>query len=388
VQNFVFESPTKILFGKGEVNKVGVETKRFGSRALLVYGQRSIRQFGTYDNVLKSLTKENISITEFSGVKSNPVLPFASKGIELARQVEADVILAVGGGSVMDTAKTIAAGSKMDGDVWDCFTGKKKITRALPVVTVVTVAASASEMNRFAVILNEETKQKLSIYSPLIQPKTSILDPTILYTLPPEYTAYSAVDAISHLLEGYFNNTEPMSHLQDRFVEGIVTTILESTHLVLKDPFNYNARAEMMWCATLSYNGLTTAGMGRTGMPVHMIAHSLSALYDTPHGASISAVFPGWMAYFSKGDKTAKMARFARNVLGVDDRDDSSAAHDGIVRFKSWFEQIGSPTSLREANIESSEIERIAENASKTAIAWQLKDYTREVIAGILNLCA
>ncbi|RJR25920.1 MAG: iron-containing alcohol dehydrogenase [Desulfobacteraceae bacterium] len=388
MQNFVFENPTKIILGKGEISKIGVETKRFGSRALFIYGQESIKRFGTYDKVIDSLKKENLSVTELAGVKSNPTLSFAYKGIELARMAGADVIVAVGGGSVMDTAKTIAVGSKMDGDVWDCFKGKKRITDALPVLTVVTVSASASEMNRFAVILNEKSEEKLSIYSPLIQPKTSILDPSLLFTLPSEYSAYSAVDAISHLLEGYFNNMEPMSHLQDRLVEGIIKTIIESTSLILKEPSNYNARADMMWCSTLSYNGLTTAGMGRISMPVHMIAHSLSALYDTPHGASISVVLPAWMEYFSKGNKTVKMARLARNVLGVPDKEDQTAAYVGISRLKSWFSEIGSPTSLREAKIGRAEIEKIAENASRTAVSWQLKDYNKDNIVDILSLCA
>ncbi|MBE9546599.1 MAG: iron-containing alcohol dehydrogenase [Proteobacteria bacterium] len=386
MQNFIFENPTKIIFGKGTISRIGREVKRFGSKVLLVYGQESIKKNGIYEQVTESLREADISIVELPGVKSNPVLSLALKGIELARKEKVDTVLAVGGGSVIDTAKTVAAGVKADHDVWDFFTYKKTIKDALPVLTVLTISASASEMNPVAVITKEESDQKYSIRSPFIQPKTSILDPTVLYTLSPEYSAYSAVDAMTHALEGYFNNSETDSPLQDRLVEAFIRTIIENTEIILKNPTDYNARANMMWSATLAFNGLTTAGMGMVSYPAHMIEHSLSALYDIAHGAGLSIVLPGWMSYtLEKNPK--KFARLAREIFDVKEIDDEEAAAEGVKLLKSWFAGIGSPTSLLEGDIPESDIEKIAENAVELARIWGLKEYTKDVIVDILNLC-
>jgi alcohol dehydrogenase YqhD (iron-dependent ADH family) len=388
MQNFIFDNPTRIIFGKGTIARIGNEVKRFGTNVLLVYGQGSIKKHGIYDQVISSLTQANLSIVEFPGVKANPVFSHVLKGIELARSQNINVVLAVGGGSVIDTAKTIAAGVKAEpgDDIWDFFTFKKKIRNALPVLTVLTVSASASEMNPTAVITKEEGAQKFSISSPLIQPRASALDPTVLFSLPAECSAYSAVDVITHLLEGYFNNTEPESPLQDRLVEGIMKTVMESTGAILKDPQNYNARANMMWSATLAFNGLTSAGMGLISLPAHMIEHSLSALYDIAHGAGLSIIFPGWMKY-AVHKKSAKFARLGREIFDIRETDDLKAAVEGITRLERWFSSIGSPTSLKEAGIPGSDIDRIADNSAALAKLWGLKDYTREVIVEVLRLC-
>lgn len=388
MQNFVFDNPTRIIFGQGMIARIGNEVKRFGSKVLLVYGQESIKKHGIYDQVVSSLNNASLSIVEFPGVKSNPVLSHALKGIERARNEDIDVILAVGGGSVIDTAKTIAVGVTADDndDLWEFFTYKKKIRNALPILTVVTVSASASEMNPAAVITKEDGAQKFSIRSPFIQPKTSILDPTALFSLSPAYSAYSAVDIITHMLEGYFNNTEPDSTLQDRLVEGILKTVMESTEVILNDPENYNARANIMWSATLAFNGLTTAGMGFISLPAHMIEHSLSALYNIAHGAGLSITLPGWMKY-TVHKNPAKFARLGREIFAIEETNDLAAAVEGIDRLKSWFSSIGSPTSLQGANIPEEDIDTIAENASILAKLWGLKDYTKEVISEILHLC-
>ncbi|TFG37290.1 MAG: iron-containing alcohol dehydrogenase, partial [Syntrophobacterales bacterium] len=255
-----------------------------------------------------------------------------------------------------------------------------------PVLTVVTLSASASEMNPAAVITREEGPQKFSIRSPFIQPKTSILDPEALFTLSPAYSAYSAVDAVIHMLEGYFNNTERESALQDRLVESIMKTIMESTDAILKDPTDYNARATMMWSAVLAFNGLTTAGMGTVSLPAHMIEHSLSALYDMAHGAGLSIVMPAWMTYVIEKDP-AKFARLAREIFGVRGDDDLKAGREGIARLREWFVSIGSPVSLAEAGIPEEDRGKIAKNARELAKVWGLKDYTEEVITDILRLC-
>jgi len=386
MQNFVFENPTRVIFGKGSIARIGQELKRFGSKALVVYGSGSIKKNGVYDQVAASLKEAQVPYVEFGGVRSNPYLSKVLEGIEVAKKEQVDVILAVGGGSVIDTAKTIACGVKADHDIWDFFTYKKPIRGALPVLTILTISASASEMNPAAVITKEDTWQKFSIRSPFIQPKVSIMDPCALSTLSDAYTAYSAADTVTHMLEGYFNNTEPASNLQDRLVESLMRALMEATEVCLKDPADYNARANFMWAATLGFNGLTTAGMGIVGYPAHMIEHSLSAMYDVPHGAGLSIVLPAWMTWASRKNP-AKFARLAREVFGVKIKDDVKAAARGISKLKSWFVSIKTPVKLREVNIPRKDIKKIAENAVVLAETWKLSGYTKEIIADILKLC-
>jgi len=387
MQNFIFENPTKIIFGKGQIKRIGAETARLGKKVLMVYGLGSVKKNGVYDQVMASLKEAQLEVVEFPGVKSNPLLAHAARGIATARREGVDVVLAVGGGSVIDTAKTIAAGVKAAHDVWDFFIYKETIQAALPVLTVVTVSASASEMNAAAVITREEGKQKYSIRSLHIQPKVSILDPTVLFSLDRSYSAYSAVDAVTHMLEGYFNNTETnFSPLQDRLVEGLIKTIMAATTKILDQPDNYDARAEMMWAATLAFNGLTTAGMGQVALPVHMIEHSLSALYDIAHGAGLSIVLPGWMMH-QRQEKEKRFARLAREVFAVEAPADSEAARAGIAKLREWFVAIGSPVTLAAAQIPAGDIERIAANAANLAQVWGLKSYSPEVIAQVLEFC-
>jgi hypothetical protein len=352
----------------------------------MVYGQGSIKQNGVYDQVVASLKEAQVPCIEFAGIRSNPFLSKALEGIEIAKKEQVDVILAVGGGSVIDTAKTIACGVQADHDIWDFFTYKKPIRGALPILTILTISASASEMNPAAVMTKEETCQKFSIRSPFIQPKISIMDPSVLSSLSPAYTAYSAADGVTHMLEGYFNNTEPAGILQDRLVESLMRTLMEAAEICLKDPGDYNARANFMWAATLGFNGLTTAGMGIVGYPAHMIEHSLSAMYDVPHGAGLSIVLPAWMTYASRKNP-AKFARLAREVFGVKIKDDMKAAARGISKLKSWFVSIKTPVSLKEVNIPKKDIGKIAENAVMLAETWRLSGYPKEVIADILKLC-
>jgi len=383
MQNFVFENPTKIIFGKGQIPKIGKETGRFGRKALLVYGMSSILKNGIYDQVTDSLQKAGISFVDFPGVKSNPVLSHVQTGIELARKENVDVILAVGGGSVIDAAKAISAGVKANHDVWDFFTFSKPITDALPVLTVGTVSASASEMNAGAVVTKENGCQKYCIMSPLIQPKVSILDPAVLFSLSPEYSAYSAVDVITHMLEGYFNNTAPVSPLQDRLVEGLMLTVMESTDIILKEPDNYDARANMMWSSILGFNGLTTAGMGNVQLPAHMIEHSLSAIYDIAHGAGLSIILPAWMTYMLD-TKTVRLAKFAHDVFHIKESNLQKQAQMGIACLKLWFESIGAPVSLQTANIPKKDIDAIAANAFALSQVWFYTDYSKDVIVKIL----
>ena len=386
MKNFVFHNPTKILFGKDTIPSIGSETAAFGKKALMVYGQGSIKKNGIHGQVTKSLHEAGVTIIEHGGVRSNPVLSHVHKGIALARESKVDVIVAVGGGSVIDSAKAIAAGTLVEHDVWKFFIGKKSIKKTLPLTCVLTLAASGSEMNSGMVVTNESTKQKFGFANKHLYPKISILDPTATFSVSPEYTAYGAVDAIAHILEYYFTNQEPYTPVQDHFMEGLVISCMDSCNRVLQNLEDYDARADLMWAATLALNGLTAAGLGKAGFPMHMIEHSISALYNAAHGAGLSVVIPGWMVYQSQRTPE-KFARFGERVFGITAGGMEKKAAAGIQALLSWFVNVKSPTSLTALHISGQDIPLIAENAVALAKIWGMTDYTEEKIEEILKLC-
>jgi alcohol dehydrogenase YqhD (iron-dependent ADH family) len=387
MKNFVFHNPTKILFGKYTIRSIGDETAAFGKTALLVYGQSSIKNNGIYDQVTKSLQDAGVTIIELNGVQSNPVLSHVHQGIALAQENNVDVIVAVGGGSVLDSAKAISAGALVEHDVWKFFTGRKSLKAALPLTCVLTLAASGSEMNSSMVVTNEATKQKFGFANKHLYPKVSILDPTATFSVSTEYTAYGAVDAIAHVLEYYFTNLEPYTPVQDHFMEGLVISSMDSCNRVLQNLEDYDARADLMWAATLALNGLTGAGLGKVGFPMHMIEHSLSALYNVAHGAGLSVVIPGWMAYQAQR-APEKFAQFAERVFGIMSGSIEKKAAEGRQALLSWFKKVQAPTSLTALHIPVQDIPMIAENAVALAKVWGMKDYTQDKIEDILKLCA
>ncbi|ACI21161.1 MULTISPECIES: iron-containing alcohol dehydrogenase [Thermodesulfovibrio] len=379
MENFEFYNPTRIIFGKEAEKKIGkILEKDDVERVLFVYGKSSIKETGLYDRIVKALKKEGIEFIEHGGVKPNPVLSHTREGIEKAKKHKVDAILAVGGGSVIDEGKTIAVGTKTDKDVWDFFKRNKEIKKALPIYVILTLAATGSEMNGFAVITNEETQEKLSISSEHIFPRVSILNPELTFTVSAKYQAYAAVDAIAHVIEHYFSGSY-CPNLQNRFVEGLIKTVMETTEIILKEQKNYNARAEFMWAATLALNGLAKLGIKGGSFPNHMIAHSLGAIYDLPHGACLSIVIPAWMKWYQEKN-LIQFERFAKEIFGV------NTATEGVFQLKEWFRKIGAPVSLKEAGISIGEIDRIVDNAYNIAKVWQMeKDYTKEVLTEIIK---
>jgi hypothetical protein len=386
MKDFTFYNPTKILFGQGTVPQIGDEVKKIGSKVLFVYGRESIKKSGLYDKVGKSLKKAGLNVVEHPGVKSNPTLSHTQAGIDLARKEGIECILAVGGGSVIDESKAIAAGIPVEHSVWDFYTGEKTIQQALPVLTVLTIPATGSEMNGGSVITNDSTDQKYGFMDEHLHPRVSILDPTLTYTVPHDYTAYSAVDAISHLIEGYFTHEDEWAPIQDGYVEMLVRTIMEATDRALHNPSDYQARATFMWAATLAWNGLGTAGVGDCGVPMHMLEHPLSGIYDIPHGAGLSITIPAWLKYMYE-NKKHRLARFAQNVFHIHSKPEA-AAREGIDALQKWFEKIGSPTSFEDAKIPAGDIPKIADNARKLAEVWGLDDYSRDMIVDMYKLSA
>ena len=386
MENFVFHNPTKIIFGKNTIPAIGDETRLFGQKALLVYGHGSIKKNTIYTTVVQSLTKAGIEIIEHPGVDSNPQLGHVRAGIKLAKRNDCQVICAVGGGSAIDEAKAICAGACVEHDVWKFFSGKKSLRKALPLTCVLTLAASGSEMNSGMVITNGDTEQKFGYGNKRLYPKVSILDPETTFSVPPDYTAYGAVDAISHVLEFYFTTTLQSTPVQDRLIEGLCITLMESSRTLLDDPLHYESRANLMWCATLALNGLTAAGLGRVGFPMHMIEHSLSALYDIPHGAGLGVIMPGWMKERLKTDPN-RLAQFGQRVFGLREQDHARCAGLAIGQLTNWLDAIHCPTNLQALSIPEKDVSKIAANALALAKIWRLHEYDQLMIESILRQC-
>lgn len=379
MNDFSYYNPTKIEFGRGKEKKIGEYIKEAGyDNVLLVYGMGSIKKSSLYDDVVTSLVKSGIAYEELDGVVSNPLLSRVNDGIKIAKEKKVQAVLGVGGGSVADSVKAIAAGAKYEGDVWDFFIQKAQITEALPVFTVMTLAATASEMNGNSVVMKDETKQKYSIASVLVNPVLSVINPELMATVTKDYLAYSAVDAIAHSIEVYFTaSSHP--NFNSRIVESIVKSIMETTEILIENPADYEARGEFAWVATQALNGLTPSGTAGGSFPNHMIEHSLSALYNVAHGAGLSVVIPAWMKWY-KEQNLPQFERFAKEVFGLD------SADEGIKALENWFAKIGSPVRLADAGIPREGIVDLAENAAETAVLWGMgNDYNKDIIIDILN---
>lgn len=389
MQNFVFHNPTKVLFGNDTVSQIGSETCALGRRGLLVHGRGSARESGLYQQVRDLLDAAGVSIVDHGGVTSNPLLSHVREGVDKVRAEHIDVVIGMGGGSVIDTAKAICAGGTVAHDVWKFFTGKKSIRRVLPLTTVLTLSGAGSEMNSGMVLTNDATREKFGFGHRLLFPRTSILDPELTYTVPPDYTAYGAVDAIAHIIEFYMTTTDPDTPVQDRLMEGLIINAMESCLRCLDDPEDYNGRANLMWTATLALNGLTAAGLGRVGFPMHLIEHSLSGLYEIPHGAGMAVILPGWLKWTAirNPQRIARLMQriFPENIVPTMHQDTMAAC--GIELLTGWFRRIGAPTSLQELNIPQSSIEHISTHTRGLARVWRLKQYTPETVATILEMC-
>jgi alcohol dehydrogenase YqhD (iron-dependent ADH family) len=289
--------------------------------------------------------------------------------------------VAVGGGSVIDEAKAIAAGAVAKNDVWEFYNRSgTTITAALPLFTVLTMSATGTEMNGGTVITNEETKQKLGIGSPLLHPKTSILDPKTLVSVPKDQTAYGAVDAVTHLLESYFTRSDPFTPIQDHYVEGIVRTIIRITPKMLEKPDDLTARATFMWAATLAWNGLAPAGVGSWSTPNHLIGHSMSALYNTPHGASLSIALSGWLPWY---EEQSQENRERLAFLGL-----ALFEQSGTINcLREWFHLIKSPTKLSDIGVDDDGLNKIAQNIGENAALWESPEYNADLCKSILKRC-
>ena len=365
MDNFKFYSPTYFVFGKDEENSVGEYVKKFGgSKVLIHYGGGSVVRSGLLDRVKASLKKENIEYVELGGVKPNPRSGLVYKGIDICKKEGIDFILAVGGGSTIDSAKGIAAGAVYDGDFWDYYSESKNmmVEEALPIGTVLTIAAAGSEGSPDTVITKEEGMYKRAAHGDALRPKFSILNPALTQTLPAYQTACGITDIMAHLYERYMTNTTEVE-VTDRLIEGLLLTMIKEGPKAVKDNNDYDSRDNIMWAGMMAHNN--SCGVGRTqDWSSHTIEHELSAQYDCAHGAGLAVIMPACLSYNVKHD-VARFARVAVNVWGCKMNEDNPeiTAREGIERFKQFLHEIGMPTSFSELGAKEEDIEKMAEVA-------------------------
>lgn len=354
-------------------------------KVLLHFGKSSIFKNGIYDLVVKSLKENNIEFVECGGVKANPVLSKVNEAIKICKNENLDGIIAVGGGSVIDSAKAIAAGSKIEGNIWDAFEGNMRLKESLPIFTVLTLSATGSEMNPYAVITKEDENKKWAFSAGLSSyPKVSIIDPTAQLSLPLNQIVNGAVDAMSHLFELYFDGSDECE-VMDEYIEGLIRSVMKNVKKLILNPEDYNSRAELAWAATLALNGTTGTGRNGGDWATHMIEHSLSALYDIAHGAGLAIMFPAWMKYVYK-ERTDRFSRFAEKIFNINEGNEEEKSLVGINKLQEFYDEIGAPTSLNEINIPKSDISKLTENASMTAPLGKLKKLNTEDIQKIYEL--
>lgn len=384
MNNFTYHVYTDIRFGKGQIEALPELMKPYGKKVLLAYGGGSIKKNGIYQKIQELLA--DCEIYELSGIEPNPKITSVRAGVKLCKEHGIEVVLAVGGGSVIDAAKVIAGGAFYDGDPWDLVVDNKKIGEVLPIVTILTLAATGSEMNKNAVISNMETNEKLGTSAHKFKPAASICDPTYLFTLPARQTAAGTADIMSHVFEQYFQKTET-AYLSDRFSEGILKTCIKYCKVALKQPDNYEARANLMWASTQALNGLVSAGKGGA-WTCHPIEHELSAFYDITHGVGLAIVTPRWMRYILSEQTVEKFAEYARNVWGITESDAYRCANLGIDATEEFFRECGIPMTLSMLGIDASRFDVMAEDAVKFGgLAQAYVALDKEDVVEILRMC-
>ena len=360
---FEFHTPTRVIFGLGSEKRTGEIVSSYGyRRVLLVYGGASAKKSGLYDRVCESLAASGITFAELSGVKPNPVLSLARRGMALARDTGAELILALGGGSVIDTAKEIAIGALDGGEHWDFALGKRTPERALPVGVILTISAAGSEMSSSAVLTNEEDGSKRGYNTPLHRPLFAICNPELTYSVDPYQTASGIVDILMHTLERYFAPV-PETPITDALALALCREVVKAGRIAYENPTDYTARASLMWASSVSHNDLTGVGRFFAGT-CHRLEHEMSAKYDVAHGAGLAVVFPAWAKYVYRL-APARFARFAREVFAVSQTGDLDAAKEGIEVLSRFFRSIGMPLTMRELGIPDPDLEDMARRCSR-----------------------
>ena len=384
MDNFEFQCATKIIFGKNSLEKLRGELEKYGKKVLFI-PDAAAKKFGLADRLMKLFTEEGATVFELDGVQPNPRLSLAQKGIELAKKEGVQLVIVAGGGSAIDTGKTIAVGACYEGNVWDFYAGKATPEKVLPLGVILTIPATGSEMSDGAVITNEDGMLKRPIHSQLIRPAFSILDPELTYTLPSFQTAAGAVDIMSHVMERYFTPTQDVE-LTDRMSEAVMVTVKNNLLRVLKDPYDYEARANIMWSGSIAHNDLLSTGRVQDWAS-HYMGHELSAMFDTTHGATLSIMTPAWMKYVYK-KHINRFVQFAVRVWGLSENFDhpEETALQGIEAMTEFFHKVGLPTSFTEAGLDTGRMEELASKATIDGPIGGLEVLQKEDVLKILEM--
>lgn len=370
VDPFIYCNPTKVYFGHDAMSHIHEELPRWGKNVLLVYGGGSIKESGIYDKVVDEIRKAGVSAYEISGVKPNPELPLAVKGARFCREAGIDLILAVGGGSVIDTAKVIAGSALYEEDPWDLVKSRAQISRALPLLAIPTMAATGSEMNSCAVITNPDTHEKLGWTTEALRPKVSFLDPKNTFTVPPAQTAFGSADILSHILEVYLNRAEGFDAM-DGFMESMMRSVIRWAPLAMADGANEEARANLLWDSEWAINDLIDRGHS-VSWSCHALEHELSAFYPVPHGLGLAILTPAFMEYVLNEDTAPRLVHFAVRVMGVKEgKNEMKTARKGIKKLRKFFRKaLSLPGSLSEIGMDDALFEDMAAHA----MAWKGED--------------
>ncbi|WP_054742035.1 iron-containing alcohol dehydrogenase [Cellulosilyticum ruminicola] len=386
MENFNFYSPTEFIFGKQRENECGSYVKKYGGNKVLIhYGSKSAVESGLLDRVKASLTKENIDFVELGGVQPNPRDTKIYEGIEICRKENVDFILSVGGGSCIDSSKAIAIGALYDGDFWDFYGTGKIVERALPIGTVLTIAAAGSEASGGSVVTKEEGMLKRDTGSDLLRPRFSILNPELTCTLPAYQTACGVTDIMAHVFERYFTNTLEVE-VTDRLCEGLLLTLLKEAPRVINEPNNYEARANIMWAGTVAHNDIV--GVGRSqDWNSHAIEHELSGLYDCAHGAGLAVVMPAWMEFVCDHN-VMRFAQMAVRVFGceMNFENPKETAMKGIKAFRKFLHEIGMPINFKELGAREEDIPVLVKNLGIKDKTWGFKPLSAEDVTQILKI--
>lgn len=388
MNSFIYDIPVKVYFGENQLSHLGEELKKYGNRVLLTYGGGSIKRIGLYDNVIEELHKAGMEVFELSGIEPNPRIESVREGVKMCKEHNIDVLLAVGGGSTIDATKFMAAGACVEHDPWEFFgANAKPIERALPLVTILTLSATGSEMDSGGVISNLATQDKLGRLAQPLLPKVSFLDPTLTYSVSAYQTACGAADIMSHIMEVYFNMNKDL-YMLDCFMEGMLKTVVRYAPIAIAEPENYEARANLMWTSSWAINGFINGGK-KKAWSCHPMEHELSAVYDITHGLGLAILTPRWMEYCLDETNVEKYVSFGVNVFGIDaNQEPMTIAKQSIQRLSDFFfKTLGLQSTFTEVGIKREDFKEMARKACRYGDIRGFKTLTPEDVERIYEMC-
>ncbi len=389
MNNFIYEIPTKIYFGENQLQgNLSQEIKKYGNKVLLVYGGGTIKKIGLYQEIIKELQDFNMEVYEFSGIEPNPRHTSINKAASICKEKDIDVILGVGGGSVIDSCKIIAAGRYYDGDIWDFLTKKAEIQKALPIITILTLSATGSEMNTNSIISNIETNEKKGVKSALTLPKVSFLDPTVTYSVNKYQTACGSCDILSHILETYFSRNNGL-YMLDTVMEGLMKTVIKYSKIAYNEPENYEARANLMWASSWAINGFARMDRQPNIWVCHLLEHQLSAFYDITHGLGLAILTPRYLRYMLNENTVDRYYQFGVNVWNIDESLQKIEVAEKSIECleKLLYKDLELTNNLSDLNIDERHFEEMANRICSNGIVEGFMDMDKEDIVKIFKDC-